>query len=34
MSTLNSAIRGLISRKKNLEARMKRVSLVVVVYLI
>jgi hypothetical protein len=34
MSTLNSALRGLISRKKALEARMRRVSLGIVVYLI
>jgi hypothetical protein len=34
MSTLNSALRGLISRKKALDARMRRVSLGIVVYLI
>jgi len=34
MSTLNSAVRGLPSKKKNLKARMRRVSLCVLVYLI
>jgi hypothetical protein len=34
MSILNSAVRGLTPRKKVLEARMRRVSLGTVVYLI
>jgi hypothetical protein len=34
MATLNSATRGLSTRKKNLEARMRRVSLSITVYLI
>jgi hypothetical protein len=34
MSILNSAVRGLTPRKKVLEARMRRVSLGIVVYLI
>jgi len=34
MTTLKSAVRGLSTRKKNLEARMRRVSLSMIVYLI
>jgi hypothetical protein len=34
MATLKSAVRGLTSRKKNLEARMCRASLSLIVYLI
>lgn len=34
MATFKSAVRGLSSRKKNLEARMQRASLNIMVYLI